>query len=533
MHDRRTPKSVEVKAEAPPPVEDPRLGLPLPAAAFPAVAPPGTPRNRLVTIGDSLTQGFQSGAIFNTDLSWPVIVAWEMGIDEDFRRPRYPGHGGLPLNIEYLLRRLEEKYGSSIGPFELPAALFTVRSIMDEIEDHWERGPGSAFRPTNLINHNLAVYGWDLRDALSRGAGYCEKALVKPRDHFLSQVVENANDRAAIVALKTAGFPKGEGRTALENAIELGKEGTIETPGQGEGIETLVVMLGANNALGSVVHLKVAWSQAGDFKDVGKKNRFTVWDPEHFSTELDDLVGEMNKVRARHVILATVPHVTIAPVARGVGGKVTPGSRYFPYYTRPWISDEDFDPQDDPCITEPEARAVDCAIDMYNAAICAHVAAARRAGRDWYVLDVCAMLDRLASRRYATDPSARPAWWTPYPLPPELAALSPVPDSRFFSSGPSGRHAGGLFSLDGVHPTTIGYGLIAQEIINVMQLAGVTFRLGDGHTVRPGPVDVDFARLVRLDSLISSPPRSLANDLRLIGWFDETFDLFKRLGRAV
>ena len=39
----------------------------------------GTPTHRLVTIGDSLTHGFQSGAIYNTDLSFPAIIASELG----------------------------------------------------------------------------------------------------------------------------------------------------------------------------------------------------------------------------------------------------------------------------------------------------------------------------------------------------------------------------------------------------------------------------------------------------------------------
>lgn len=40
----------------------------------------GTPPHRLVVIGDSLSDGFQSGAVYNTDISWPAIVAYEMGL---------------------------------------------------------------------------------------------------------------------------------------------------------------------------------------------------------------------------------------------------------------------------------------------------------------------------------------------------------------------------------------------------------------------------------------------------------------------
>jgi hypothetical protein len=135
------------------------------------------------------------------------------------------------------------------------------------------------------------------------------------------------------------------------------------------------------------------------------------------------------------------------------------------------------------------------------------------------------LLDRLAARRYIDDPLARPEWWRKYELPPELKALSPEPDSRFFAAGPEGRTQGGFFSLDGVHPTTIGYGILAQELIDVMQqYAGVEFYLGDGQTRRTGPVRVDFGRLISRDTLISNPPRSLTSDLGLIGWIDEVLD---------
>jgi len=39
----------------------------------------GRPRHRLVAIGDSLTHGFRSGATFNTDLSYPALIARELG----------------------------------------------------------------------------------------------------------------------------------------------------------------------------------------------------------------------------------------------------------------------------------------------------------------------------------------------------------------------------------------------------------------------------------------------------------------------
>jgi hypothetical protein len=179
--------------------------------------------------------------------------------------------------------------------------------------------------------------------------------------------------------LDSARDDSGSGLTPLQAAAKLGEEGTDKDP-SGDGIETLIVFLGANNALGSVLSLTVKWSGDG-YDDLKEKAAFNVWRPSHFKAELDLIATEIGKVRARHVIWATVPHVTIAPLARGVGGKVQPGSRYFRYYTRPWISDRDFDPMEDhPYLTADDARAVDSAIDQYNGAIATTVRAGREAG---------------------------------------------------------------------------------------------------------------------------------------------------------
>ncbi|HEX2356163.1 MAG TPA: hypothetical protein VHI50_06845, partial [Micromonosporaceae bacterium] len=227
-----------------------------------------------------------------------------------------------------------------------------------------------------------------------------------------------------------------------------------------------------------------------------------------------------------------VPHVTIAPIARGIGDKVEVGSRYFPYYTRPWIPEARFNPEQDPHITAPMARAVDAAIDMYNDAIQNTVEQARTGSdgtaRDWYLLDIAGLLDRLASRRYIKDVNARPGWWTPYPLPARLTTLDPVPDSQFLTgNAKGGRATGGLFSLDGVHPTTIGYGIIAQEMINIVRLADVEFFHGKG-APRSDPVNVDFDGLILRDTLISRPPQNLDAGLEILGWADETVDWVKR-----
>ncbi|MGH3751360.1 MAG: hypothetical protein ACRDRP_01470 [Pseudonocardiaceae bacterium] len=511
---------VEVTDQAREPVWDPALGI--------AVTPTwqgGTPQHRLVSIGDSLTQGFASGAVFQTELSYSAIIAHELGWG-GLRYPTYGGPGGLPLNLELLMRELERKFGADLSWWELPLALFDGRQFMDEVEDYWERGPGSRLPVPTATNHVLGVYGWDLRDALVCTAESCEAEIGQPSDDLLSQLVQNHSARAALRVLPRATDADRQ-RTVFDAAAALGAEVGGEGSDPQHGIETLVVFLGANNVLPVVTQLKVVWSEAG-YDDPASNGAFTVWRPSHFIAELAQVAAKVQEIRARHVIWCTVPHVTVAPVTRGVGTKVRPGSRYFPYYTRPWISDRDFDAYRDPNITEDQAREVDSAVDEYNVAITATVAEARRADRDWYLMDIAGLLDRLASRRYLDDPQARPTWWRPYPLPPELAALRPVPDSRFLTSDATGRLSGGLFSLDGAHPTTVGYGIIAQELINIMVTAGVQFTQPDGTTPRTGPVHVDFTRLIRRDTLLTRPPANLTSGLEVLGWADEALDAVRR-----
>lgn len=500
------------------PITDPALGIDVDTDWQ------GEPRHRLVAVGDSLTQGFQSAAVFHTDLSYPAIIAHELGWGEHFRYPTYQGYGGLPLNLELLLRDLEARFGQDLDWWETAPALFSARQFMDRVEDYWERGPGTAVRPTRAIHHNLAAFGWDLRDALSMSADECRRRIGTPKDDLVYQVVEDAGERAALRVLPTTP-PEAGALTQLGAAKQLGDETGGTDPEHG--IETLVVFLGPNNALSAVTELRVVWSAEG-YDDLDRKGAFTVWRPEHFAAELSLVAREVREIKARHVIWCTVPHVTIAPLARGVGGKIEPGSAYFPYYTRPWISDRAFEPRQDPHLTAAEARAVDTAIDQYNDAITAEVRQARQAGKDWYLLDTAALLDRLAQRRYIDDPLARPQWWQPYPLPPELAALNPPPNTHFLATGGRRRIDGGLFSVDGIHPTTVGYGILAQEAINVMRRAGVVFHRPDGTTPRPDPVLVDFDRLIRRDTLINRPPGNLTSSLRVIGWADEALDIVRR-----
>ncbi len=56
-------------------------------------------------------------------------------------------------------------------------------------------------------------------------------------------------------------------------------------------------------------------------------------------------------------------------------------------------------------------------------------------------------------------------------------------------------YKGGIFSLDGIHPTTIGYGLIAHLYKETMEKNGVEFQQ---------PLNWDH--IIKSDSLVTNPP---------------------------
>ncbi|WP_051580082.1 hypothetical protein [Pseudonocardia acaciae] len=490
--DPNTPPDVVVTDRVRPPIEDPTLGEPLgpPAPDLPSV--PDSPARRLVTIGDSLTHGMISGAVFRTDLSWPALVAENLGAGP-FTHPTYAGPlDGLPLNLETVLRQLQDRYGEDLNLAERIGLPVTLQRLVDANEDYWERGDGHRPPPTDVRYDNLGIYGWDVRDALSYSAARATaRANLPTHDDLLGAKPENDNDIAAASVLA----PFGPDAAQLDAAARHGADG---------GIGALVIMLGANNALGSVIDKNPRWSGPG-FDDLDSKEAFNVWRPSHFAQEYANLVAALRPIAARTVLLATVPHVTIAPIAKGInpdnpGQKWREGSRYFPYYVDPWIDERSFRPSKHRHLTHQQARAIDSAIDQFNDTITEAVRQARREGRDWQVLDLCGVLDGLSYRRFADDPAAAARNdWRRFGIPPALADL----DTRFFSSDKTGRHAGGLFGLDGVHPTTCGYGIVAQAVLDILA---------------PGTT-IDFAALRTRDTLNTHPPPLLASIFELLAPF--------------
>jgi lysophospholipase L1-like esterase len=443
---------------------------------------------KLVAIGDSLTQGFQSLAINKTILSYPAMIAECLGVRvPDFQVPDFLGKGGLPFNIEWLARSLEERYGGDISLFEWVFALDTIVDLIDEVEEYWERGKGA--QPTKDVNyHNLAVWGFKVADAYNITAQMCETALQGSKNDWFRPPSEPML-RTAYRVLNPARLPERSQDTQIAVAKKIKAE-------DGE-IENLIVWLGANNCLGTVVQLRFA--ETGD-EPPGPNSPYTLWKPTAFKKEYDILARHIQEIGAKNVYVATVPHVTIPPVTRGImkdRGRLPQSRKYFDYYTHFFIKDKEFDPNKHPYLTSDQAEKIDNYIGEYNKIIREHAA-----NNGWHVVDACSVLDKLAVRRNHGVPT--------YPLPDPIRDLS----IRLFEIEPNGKIMnGGLISLDGVHPTTCGYAIVAQEFINVMK------------EQNPGIRDIDFAEARFWDTLVSRPPRTLDDIFNMLMTLEKWFHI--------
>lgn len=451
---------------------------------------------KLVAIGDSLTQGFASGAITHTELSYPSMIAEAMGLDDvNFRQPNFRGAGGLPCNIEWLARKLEEKYAQNISFFEWIGAVPAMQAFLDEVEDYWERGRGS-LPDSEILFHNLAVWGFEVGDAFALSSEMCRQRSTDNDDDFFG-IPSEARARTGYRVLNPSQSVARAKSTQISIAKEIATESTIEH---------LIVFLGANNCLSTVLELEIRETRA---LPPGPFSNCTLWTQSAFEKEYSSLVDAILSIGAQHVYVATVPHVTIPPITRGVmshRGRLPDNEKYFDYYTRFWIRDKEFDPKSDPHLRKEEAQYIDQSIDGYNRMI-------RKAAQDngWHVVDLCDVLDRLAVRRNHGE--------VKYPLPTELSDLG----VRFFEldGGSSVRDGSGLFSLDGVHPTTCGYTILAQEFINVIR------------SNEPSIRDINFGKWRRWDALVSSPPRTLDDIFGMLHTLERFFHFSRWYGKPM
>lgn len=441
---------------------------------------------KLFTIGDSVSQGFMSLAAARTDLSYSTLVAAKLGLkpQADYRFADW--NEGIPMDVETIMRRLNQRYGSNIGGIEWLTVLQTINDVVDRAEDYYENGDGNPDRAygdggTEFFN-NVAVWGFEVADAWQVTPRLCADEIRQSRKRFLSDGYLTGPDspmyRTALKILNPS---------LREEYADFSQLDWLEKHAKAAGgIENAIVWLGANNALGTVTSLKI--NQTPNNPDLrphevahlerAKIRKWNLWHPEDFAADYRVLMNKVdalmrvNKAADWRVFVATIPLVTIAPLTKGVGEATDMGGDkgiYFKNYTY-FPFEEEFARETGIHLTMQDAVHIDDCIRFYNETI-VKVAGELNAAHDgkqqrYYVVDISKSLLEMAYKRNNGQPT--------YDFPDYFDFIYPMVNTKYYHADREGRvRQGGLFTLDGVHPSAIGHGLMAYEFLKVMKAAGV------------------------------------------------------------
>jgi len=459
-------------------------------------------KHRLVAIGDSMSQGFKNGGIYRTDLSFPAIIARSLGKDTAFETPLFTAQTGIPINIEMLVRGMADEFGEEITWNEYLKAGAHLYKTLRRIKEYWEGNKKSLAVDRDMPYHNQGIWGTSVSDSWLMNAAYCKEQIEsnRPRYTVFSVLPDDALFITAQLVLNPSHTEAFNNHSMIDNIHVLQKNG---------GIENLISCLGHNNIVGAVTNLNIKYSEEHDLNASHHERTCTVFRPEHFEDETRILYQKLAKVGAKRVFVPTIPYVTIPPAIRGVNSdKSKPRTGYFDYYSRFWIWDEDFNPDKHAHLTKEEAITLDQHVDQYNKLI---YELSEEFG--FHVVPVGRYVSAAARRRLGAEKVR--------PFPGEfIEALKRNPDTSYLVNENGNLRIstdyirlrddsakldrGGIFSLDGLHPSTIGYGLIANIYKECMEKEGVEFNTG---------IDWDF--VIENETLVTNPPM-LLNDLRLL-----------------
>jgi lysophospholipase L1-like esterase len=429
-------------------------------------------KTRFAVVGDSLSQGFQHGAISDTTRSFPAILARSLGLDvpNEFRVPFIPGPG-LPLNVLGLVLELERRLGPNPDNFRLLSLGYEIKRYLDETETYYEQKLDGYLPKFGGSYHNLAVWGFSLAESLRLDSKACKRAIEDSEgfieDDFLG-LPSGPMYRTANWVLN----PKKDAERARDTQLDALDRLLHEGP-----LDALVLWLGANDALGTVLTLSVAETPDDASSDPIELLDYNLTSRKRFARDYAEICEQVaTSLRKRSpntkVLVGNVPHVTIPPVMRGLGAQDADG--YFERYQRYFVNEETFAAFLLESLSRADVRRIDTRIDEFNQIIAGQV---RERGPNWSLVDTANLLKTLAVRRNRSEGQPEE------PLRRYLQARDPdhpllkeakLPSALMFLVDEQGRRTqGGLFGLDGTHPSTTGYGLVAELFLDAMQAARV------------------------------------------------------------
>ena len=262
-------------------------------------------------------------------------------------------------------------------------------------------------------------------------------------------------------------------------------------------------------------------------KSHNDREEWNLWHPDDFAAEYEELLDRVDEIMCSnqhedwHVFVGTVPLVTIAPLTIGVGAPtvidVEPdykkpteaieadckesikvplhteqGNResvYYKYYTHFFRDEEAVVKTDRGYLTMFDVLHIDDCIRQYNRTIKKLVEKKNQklSKQRYRIVDISKGLQDIAFKRNAGK--------VQYKFPDYFEFCYPRVDTKYYHADAQERlRQGGLFSLDGIHPSAIGHGLIAYEFLKVMKEADVV-----EHT------DLDWPQIFASDTLYQKP----------------------------
>ena len=387
---------------------------------------------------------------------------------------------------------------------------------MDGVEDYWERGAGAGPASVGGFFHNLAVWGFTVNDSYTITPHLCEDIIDREEgwiDDDALGVPSAPMYRTARRVLNPKNRPDRRGDTQLETLRKLVT--------QSGGLDVLILWYGANDCLGTVLDLDVrdmATHVGAVPRHPSERRQWNLTSDRQFRLDYERLAVEVDGIVGTDtaVFVGTVPHVTIAPVAHGIG-RFHKG--YFDNYARFFVRDGSFSHLLHDHLSGKDARHIDTRIDAFNQTI-SDVADSRS---NWFVVDTGKALSQFAVRRneFDDDPGKAIRCYYADQGDHPLLQLDPLPSLLMLQTAEDGRRlGGGLTSLDGVHPTTIGYGIIAEVFLAAMRNAGVN---------GADPARLDWPLVMANDTLLQSPPKAWDDVVAAAERFSTIWDLLFRV----
>ena len=473
-------------------------------------------QHRLVCLGDSLTQGFQSGAIYRTDTNYPYFLARALGL-KHFEQANFTAQSGMPLNLEMILKGIEDEFGSDISIDEIIGLSSHVLSTIKRIKHYWESETAQSefYREREFEGHfhNQSVFSVCIQDALYLNDAICKAwmEVSKKEESLINLLPYNAFFRAMRKVLNSSNQVKSYKNTLFSNVEWFSENG---------GIENLIVYLGANHLVGSVTDLEIIEGNEEDLTKHPFERKATVYHPDLFRKQFTDLAKKVDALHVKHVYTATIPYFTESPI---LNRYIHPTTAEF-VYTHLWVKEEDFDPDVHPFLSESDIRLIHSYITRYNQII---KEVASEFG--WSVLEMDVLVTQLnpeSKDDLALDVFPRAC----------VRALQKNRKTAYLIKNDSDvvlntkylevdEHTnrisnGGIFSLDGLHPTTFSHGLMASGFMNLMQKNGVKFK---------NSLDWDF--IINNDTLLTEPPVLLKDMRTVLAFFSSDYSsMFSKLG---